>query len=191
MRTDAHTPPVTQTHAPPPTHPSPPTPTPRPSGRSRNHHMFSSPFAFLTDLAGLRQAPGSVGWSNVHAWPAVTTHADVPFGSGSIDSARGPVAVSWHNSSASAATAAFTLSVTVPVGAVGTVVLPFPPALSPASLTVTESGGGAARTVFAAGAFVPGTPGVVAAVSAVPYAASTPAAIVVEVGSGAFTFTMK
>ena len=31
----------------------------------------------------------------------------------------------------------------------------------------------------------------VAAVAAVPYAASTPAAVVVEVGSGAFTFTMK
>lgn len=67
---------------------------------SRNHHMFSSVGAFLYDLAGLRLAPGSAGWTTAWLWPVVTDHPALPYASGSYNSIAGPFALSWDTSGA-------------------------------------------------------------------------------------------
>ena len=57
--------------------------------------MFSSVGAFLYDLAGIRLAPGSSGWTTAWLWPVVTDHPSLGYASGSYDSIAGRFAVSW------------------------------------------------------------------------------------------------
>jgi len=53
--------------------------------------------AFLYDLAGIQQAPGTVGWTHALVWPAVTDHPALPFAGGSRTSVAGRLAVDWTN----------------------------------------------------------------------------------------------
>ena len=75
------------------------------------------------------------------------------------------------------ASVAFTLAATVPVGAQASVVLPAMNGTDAASLVVIEGG----KTVWAAGAFVPGVPGITAASVSAQGVAFT-------VGSGKYAF---
>lgn len=67
-----------------------------PGMNSRNHHMFASVGAFLYDLVGIKQAPGSTGWQKALISPAVTTHPDVPWASGRLQTFNGLYSVSWQ-----------------------------------------------------------------------------------------------
>jgi hypothetical protein len=66
-------------------------------------------------------------------WPRATTHASLPFASGSFESIRGTVAVDW-----AAAAQSFSLQATVPANAVAEVRLPIPAGVAASSLRVTD-----------------------------------------------------
>jgi hypothetical protein len=78
------------------------------------------------------------------------------------------------------------LTATVPTNARATVRIPLPAATSPAAVTVREGG----AVVWAAGAFVPGVPGVAGAAAGAEDLPAGAATIDVDVGSGTFAFTV-
>ena len=79
------------------------------------------------------------------------------------------------------------VSISVPVGSTATAVLPVGPGKTAAGVSVSETAAGAPATfVWAASAFVPGTPGVVGAASGVgPVGSET---VVLTLLSGAYSF---
>jgi len=80
------------------------------------------------------------------------------------------------------------VSISVPVGSIATAVLPVGPGRAAAGVSVSETAAGSpARTfVWAAGAFVPGTPGVVGAAGGVGPVGL--AAVVLSLSSGSYSF---
>ena len=109
-------------------------PTEGPSMNSRAHIMEGSVGAWLySDVAGIAQAPGTSGYASLLLWPRATTHASLPYASGSFESIRGTVAVEWESE-----TQAFTLAATVPANTVAEVRLPFPPGTPPAALVAFD-----------------------------------------------------
>lgn len=97
---------------------------------SLNHPMFTSIDNWLyTAVAGIRQAPGSVGLRELVFEPKVT--ADLPSASGSRDTPYGEASISWERVGS-----AVNASVSVPFGSTATVVLPGAKAAE-----VVESGG--------------------------------------------------
>ena len=120
-------------------------PSEGPGMNSRNHIMEGAIGAWLyTDVAGIAQQPGSGGYTNLLLWPRATTHASLPYASGSFESIRGTIAVDWR-----AANGSFSLAATVPVGAAAEARLTFPAGASPAALVARE---GAAPETCVAGA---------------------------------------
>ena len=86
-------------------------------GGSQNHFMLGMIDDWLqSDLLGMRQLEGSVGWRNVHVRPTLV-HG-VSRMQGTFESPLGLVSVAWTNA------AEFTLAVTIPPGARGTVDVP-------------------------------------------------------------------
>jgi len=61
--------------------------------------QFGAVGAYLYDLVGLRQAPGSVGWANAWLWPTVTDQPALPYASGTKATIAGVFASSWQNNS--------------------------------------------------------------------------------------------
>jgi alpha-L-rhamnosidase len=117
-------------------------PSEGPGMNSRAHVMQASVGAWLyTDVAGISQQPGSAGYADLLLWPRVTTHAALPFASGSLDTIRGAVALAWSAAAANAsagAAPAFTATATLPANARGEVRLPFPPGTPPGALLLTD-----------------------------------------------------
>jgi len=73
-----------------------------PGMNSRNHHMFSSPGAWLyKDLAGIKpRSPANatlVGFAHAVIYPRVTGHAALPFVTASYTSVAGHFASTWSN----------------------------------------------------------------------------------------------
>lgn len=101
---------------------------------SLNHPMFTSIDNWLyTAVAGIRQAPGSVGLRDLVLEPKVT--ADLPSASATRETPYGEASIAWERVGG-----AVNASVTVPFGSTATVVLP------DAELAdVVESGGPVAR----------------------------------------------
>ena len=150
-----------------------------PGMNSRAHVMMGSVGAWLyTDVAGIAQAPGTAGYSNLLLWPRATTHGNLTQASGSYNSIRGIVAVDWSAAVANS----FSLRATVPANAVAQVRLPFPAGTAPATLAVSEG----ADSIFAMGKYVPGAQGVTGATFD-----ATSSTLSVFVGSGDFNFLLQ
>ncbi|MDT7802147.1 MAG: alpha-L-rhamnosidase [Actinomycetota bacterium] len=91
-------------------------------GGSQNHHFLGEVDAwFVRGVAGIRQAPGSVGYRTLTIAPALV--GDLTHASGSYRTPLGTVGSSWTKSAHQ-----FRLEVTVPPGATATVHLPGSPA---------------------------------------------------------------
>jgi Bacterial alpha-L-rhamnosidase C-terminal domain/Bacterial alpha-L-rhamnosidase 6 hairpin glycosidase domain len=91
-------------------------------GGSQNHHFLGAVDAwFVRGVAGIQQAPGSVGYRTLTIAPALV--GDLTHGSGSYRTPLGTVSSSWTKSAHR-----FQLEVTVPPGATATVQLPGSPA---------------------------------------------------------------
>ncbi|MEV6443048.1 family 78 glycoside hydrolase catalytic domain [Amycolatopsis sp. NPDC051716] len=89
-------------------------------GGSQNHHFLGEVDAwFVRGVAGIRQAPGSVGYRSLEIAPAPV--GDLTHASGSYQTPLGTVTSSWTRSAHG-----FRLDVTVPPGATATVHLPGP-----------------------------------------------------------------
>ena len=147
-------------------------PSEGPGMNSRNHIMQGAIGVWLyADVLGISQQPGTVGFGKLLLWPRVTVHENLPSASGSFDSIHGRIELAWSN-----ATSYFTLAATVPTNAVAEVRIPFP---TGAAVTASEGG----VSIFAAGAYKPGVPGITGA--AIDAASGT---LVVTVGSGVFAF---
>ena len=109
-------------------------PSEGPGMNSRAHVMQASVGAWLyTDVAGIAQAPGSVGYASLLLWPRATTHAALPSASGALDTIRGSVGLQWE-----AGQSSFTATATVPVNTVAEVRLPYPAGTPPLSLTGSD-----------------------------------------------------
>jgi hypothetical protein len=155
------------THPPPPTH---------------NHPFLCSHGAWNYDfLLGLRQPDGCTppacgGYTRVLFAPPLL--ADLSAMAGAVDAGRGRTELAWGWAGVPTASGAV-VNVTVPPAVVGAVRVPVP-GLG-AAADVSESG----APVWAAGAFVPGVPGVLGATLA-------PDATYIEfaVASGSFAFTV-
>ncbi len=128
----------------------------------------------FADVAGIEQAPGTAGWSNILIAPKVTTHEAVPSVVAWHNTIRGMVNVSWTNSSSTS----FTLDTTIPVNTQAEVRIPYAGGSSSA-VTVTDSG----TTIFTGGAYKPGVAGIISA-----SADDANSVISVLVGSGSFNF---
>jgi alpha-L-rhamnosidase len=145
---------------------------------SRSHHYQASINTFLRKhVAGLDMPPGAAAWSAVSVRPyaALPLPADLaaalPHARVTLAAHRGLIEVSWAR--AAAPGGGVQLNVTLPSGSGGTVSVP------KAGEGTAISEGGAA--VWAAGAFVAGTPGVLAAVDEGDF-------VTFNVTSGAFVF---
>ena len=137
----------------------------------------------FTAIAGLARAPGARGYAQLLFRPAAFVHAALTSASASVDSPAGPVAIAWAQVNA---TTLLRASVTVPVGASATAVLPVGRGRAAADVAVTEGG----AVVYAKGAFVPGAAAGVVGAAAGP-AGSAPAgqqAVVLSLLGGSFEF---
>lgn len=146
---------------------------------SRNHHYTASIHTFLRKhVAGLDMAPGAAAWSSVVVRPyaALPLPADleaaVPFARATTDSYRGTVEVSWARKIGNGG--GVQLNATLPSGTEGAVSVP-------KTFGNTTSCTEGSSVVWRGGAFVPGVPGVLAAVDDGSF-------IVFTVTSGAFVF---
>lgn len=138
---------------------------------SHNHPMFGSVGAWLYKaLAGINQAPGSVGYEKLVFQPQMVR--DLKHASGTIDTLRGQVGCTWSRTDGSVRVEAV-----VPVGSEAEVVIP---KFNLRHVRVTEGG----RAVWENGAFVPGVAGVGAA-------ADKDGAVRVKIGSGRYAFVLE
>ena len=145
---------------------------------SYNHIMYGAPGAFyFSSLAGLRRAPGSRSWGALLLAPpgnASGVWANLSAASAEQSTPMGTVALAWTLGPG----LHYALNATLPPNAAARVIVP---TLRPAAHAVIAEGG---ATVWAAGQFVPGVPGVVSGV-----AGADGESVEFAVGSGAFLFT--
>ena len=145
---------------------------------SYNHIMYGAPGAFYySSLAGLRRAPGSRSWRSLLVAPpgnASGVWANLTAASAEQSTPMGAVAVAW----ALFPGPRYALNATLPPNAAARVVVP---TLRAAALAVIAEGG---TTVWAAGQFVPGVPGVASGV-----AGADGESVEFAVGSGVFAFS--
>jgi hypothetical protein len=147
-------------------------------GWSFNHIMMGGFGSWLyTDVAGLGRVPGSTSWSELNVAPpqVLPPRLNLTAAAATLDTALGPVEVSWR--APGAPPSAFALRARVPAGARATVRVPIG-ARAPAAVNITESG----APVWRAGAFSP-VDGVVAAAAADGY-------VSFDVGSGDYDFEL-
>jgi len=96
---------------------------------SQDHFMLGHIMEwFYSDLAGIQQAPDSVGWKKIIIKP--TPVGDVTWAKAKYDSVRGPIVSDWRVDGG-----AFKLSVSIPPGTAAVVLLP-----ASASGSLTEDG---------------------------------------------------
>ena len=139
-----------------------------PAMNSQNHIMLGSIDAwFYRVLAGL--SPLLPGWKAVRVRPHVL--GDLTSVEAAVDTIAGRVAASWHRSGE-----AFSLEITIPVGATGEVHMPL---LWPGA-RILESG----KLVWRAGLAAEAVPGIV-------LAGDDGARVIFKVGSGAYRFELK
>lgn len=139
-----------------------------PSMNSHNHPMFGSIGAwFYTALAGINVDPQHPGYEHIIVRPQVVR--DLKWATGSIDTQRGPVAVSWDRSRGP-----LDMQVTVPVGSTAEIHIP---KLQMTAPHLTESG-----TELAASGTKP---------SGVTSVKESDDAYIVETGSGVYHFRVE
>ncbi len=138
---------------------------------SHNHPMFGSVGAWLYKaLAGINQAPGSVGFERIVLQPGMVR--DLRHASGSVQTLRGEVGCTWSRADRSVRVEAI-----VPVGSAAEVVIP---KFNLRNIKVAESG----KAVWENGKFAPGVAGIEGA-------ADKDGAIRVKIGSGRYAFTLE
>ena len=139
-----------------------------PSMNSHNHPMFGSIGAwFYTALAGINVDPQQPGYKRVIVRPQIVR--DLKWATGSIDTERGPVAVSWDRSRGP-----LEMAVTIPVGSDAEIHIP---KLGMTGAKLSESG----QALTAQGAKPEG----IGAVS------ENEQEFTVQAGSGQFRFRME
>lgn len=148
-----------------------------PGMNSRAHHMFSSvDMTFYNYVAGVQQAPGSLGFAKTQYRPRITRDARIAGATATIPTLRGDATITWANGTAQAALVAagtpahpdvpqvsagqFSLTATLPVGGgtLGAVHIACP-AAGCDGVSISCNG----HSVWAAGKFVPGVSGVTSA----------------------------
>jgi alpha-L-rhamnosidase len=141
-----------------------------PSMNSHNHPMFGSVGAWFYQALGGINAE-TPGYGKIRIQPQMAR--DLDWASASVETVRGTVTCSWRRSPGTT-----TVDVTVPVNSTATVVIPKPEEAT--ELLVREGEG----VVWEDGKYVAGVPGVSGA------SQGDGGDIVIEVGSGQYTFTM-
>lgn len=122
---------------------------------SLNHIMMGTQLEwYYKTLAGINANRGHSAWTNITFHPRIPR--SLPWVSARIETVRGTVASSWEQ--APAPGVVFSYNFTVPVGSVGTVVLPGT-LLNASATTVKDR---LYTTVWENGAYVPGCSGVFA-----------------------------
>ena len=141
-----------------------------PSMNSHNHPMMGSIGAwFYQALAGINAE--TPGYEHIRIQPQVVR--DLTWASASVESVRGSVASSWTHSPGM-----ITLDAVIPVNSVATVMIPKEEEMTEVMVREGE------RAVWENGKFVPGTSGVTGARQA-------DGEIVLEVGSGRYSFKLS
>ncbi|MGH9325316.1 MAG: family 78 glycoside hydrolase catalytic domain [Terriglobia bacterium] len=142
-----------------------------PSMNSHDHAMFGSVGAwFYRALAGINQSPGAAGYRHMLIEPHL--EENLHWASGTIHTIRGAVSSSWARSPGK-----ITLSVSIPVGADATVLVPKEEQMT--RITVSESG----HAVWENNHYVSGDPGVTAG-------HESDDGVVFNVGSGDYRFEL-
>jgi alpha-L-rhamnosidase len=153
-----------------------------PSMNSQDHAMFGSIGAwFYQALAGINIDPKGAGYRRILIQPQMTR--DLTSVSATVETVRGPVTSSWTHFPGS-----ITLDVTIPVGSDATIVIPTDTDWT--SVVVREGD----RVVWEKGKYIEGVPGVKGASGGgedVPPLAVRAQAIVLEVGSGQYSFKAR
>ncbi|MEN6561123.1 MAG: family 78 glycoside hydrolase catalytic domain [Acidobacteriota bacterium] len=138
---------------------------------SHNHPMFGSVGAwFYKTLAGINLAPGTTGFDKVLIQPQMVR--DLTHASGSTMTVRGAIACAWSRTERTVR-----VEVTIPFGSEAEVVIP---KLGIRNIKVSEGG----RTVWAAGQYVAGTPGI-------DGAEDKDGAIRFKLGGGRYAFVLE
>jgi len=141
-----------------------------PSMNSHNHPMFGSLGAwFYNALAGINLDEAKPGFERVVIAPHVVR--DLKWAAGSLDTIRGTVASSWTRLDDG-----LKLEVTIPVGSQAEVRIP---ELLMAPVSLAESG----RTIWKDGKYQSGVAGITGV-------RETTGALMVDVGSGSYAFTL-
>lgn len=137
--------------------------------------MFGSVGAwFYQTLAGIDQQPESTGFQHIRIAPQMVE--DLNWASGTVQTIRGPLSSSWSRTPTSV-----DLKASIPVGADGQIVLPFPPEST--EYTITENG----RVVWEQGHFVSGDAGVSSAREEMVGWAHN---VIFDVSSGSYSFNL-
>ena len=152
-----------------------------PSMNSHNHPMLGSIGSwFYQALGGINPDPRVPGYRRILIRPQIVR--DLASVSATVETVRGPVTSAWTHTPG-----AVTLEVTLPVNSEAQVVIPKDDEMG--DVVVREGD----RIVWENGKFVPGTPGVNAAVEGaegVSFLPPTKEAISFEVGSGHYSFRL-
>jgi alpha-L-rhamnosidase len=142
-----------------------------PSMNSHNHPMFGSVGTwFYSALAGISCDPERPGYERIRIQPGAVR--DLHWASGTLQTLRGQVLSSWSRTERS-----FQLEVIIPVGSEAEIHLP---KLNLADVVVREG----QRVVWKQNAYQPGCPGLSGA-------RQTPAAIILQAGSGRYVFELS
>ena len=154
---------------------------------SFDHQMFAGGLVFdFATLAGLGRARGSASWASL----IVTPHPVAPLlaaAAATLDTAMGPVVVSWRaaGGSGSCARALAGVNVTVPPGATASVLVAIGSAAAASTATIVDAAAaGGSGSIWESGGFVPGVQGVWNA--GFVDDDSVGPAVAVHTGSGAF-----
>jgi alpha-L-rhamnosidase len=153
-----------------------------PSMNSQNHPMFGSIGAwFYQALAGINIGPDGAGYRHILIQPQIIR--DLTSVSATVETMRGSVTSSWTHSPG-----VITLDVTIPVGSEATVVIPTDTEWTRVAIREED------RVVWANGQYVAGVPGVKGASAGgadLPLLAPLIKAIIIEIGSGHYSFKVR
>ena len=142
-----------------------------PSMNSHNHAMFGAIGDwFMTDLAGIKLVPGGEGWEKVVIHPGVVR--ELKWASGNFETMRGKVLSSWQRTDDG-----LKLEVMVPFGSTAEIVVP---KLQLNNVSLSESG----KTIWQAKKAAESVDGVTSV-------KEDDGEIVVQTGSGRYTFELK
>ena len=153
---------------------------------SWNHVMFGSTSEFFfRHLAGIQQAPGTVGFRSIRFHPSIllTPHllsvcANLSAVNASMRRPRGEIAASW---ACNPTHEGITYAISTPVGVPSTVHLPVASTQAPTVVRVVD--GGSAVVVWDGSKYVPGVTGVRSAMIA-----EDRSSVTVSVGPGRYVF---
>jgi alpha-L-rhamnosidase len=152
-----------------------------PSMNSQNHPALASLGAWLYQaLGGINLDTDGAGYRRILIRPQIVR--DLTSASATVETVRGKVSCAWTRSGR-----AITVDVTVPVNSEARLIIPKDREMTGAA--VREGG----RVIWEDGRFVPGVEGVKSAVSEKRHVAVlvyVPEGIIIDVGSGHYSFTL-